>query len=296
MISYYILLVFIKSLSSEFLYTYTLKKVKINTQYTKLDKNSQIVYYTIGNIETFNKIKSVFEKTFKSHNYFSGNEKIMIDIIKDESGFNFERKYPNNRFYLVKDSNDVIYKLSTKNFNYEKINKDICITNIYRISKVNFNVSSNIVYEILGKLFKPKKMIMLQNFCKNMLNPNNNKINVFYDSYPYYCYYWITGLLVALNPDAKVITFSNKIYNKPNDLTVITEKYIMESDEYISSVSNSKNLIYFIGDDSFYNVEAFDEYICENLNDICPKEKHRLIFHDKDLLFSNFLKWCCEGI
>jgi len=260
-------------------------------------------------------------------------DKIVQDIIKkcyvkDCDFYNLEyHEYTFSRNSSVNYSSSQYVIFNSVNFTFIPVDNlidDKILTNHSggRIIYVKNTVNVDIVDDILNSLIANKKIkLQYKKLAYNLIVKHEEK-QIFYDYNDCIFTTWITDLLYSISGkklyinscdyyDEK-ITFKKKLKTHKYRCVVIHEYKNISLEKQIQQFSELgfKNIIVCKKDklNTMYNIEKFEKYLEDNKEIIikCIKEENNYepdsdtrycaddyIFYRTDLLFTNFLKWCC---
>jgi hypothetical protein len=299
-------------------------------KYGHIRFNDELHWYPINNEETlFGWLEHNLDDCFKEIvNYdLLINDIVNKCYIKYPKYYNF--KYEE---YLIKNTilNTKNFEL-IKNTDKIILTKYNTGSVLHDLNFDNIEIIQNIMEQLLNnndKLRKYKQFcynVIVEPSCNMIFYDNSN------DIHKHLLYKWIIGILDTINSGCHpnghifyydivnrkelpnntklvVIDMFNYGYSKPN----INKENLDEQIEYIQSKGIKNILIKTQNDNNDYNYKNYLNYILNNKNEIFSlfHKEHRVslnnynehfkkeinyedIFLKTDLLFNNFLKWCC---
>jgi hypothetical protein len=160
------------------------------------------------------------------------------------------------------------------------------------------NINTNIIDIILNELIMDKNILkQYKKLCHNVFIEPKEEI-VFYD-YAYgdnFLSIWLIDALSHLYSNNHYVHYydqNNKDIKKYKPRIVC----INFNEKHFSKIINDlqiigiKNIIVRSSDHNMYNYKSYIKYITDNIK--YDKLDYDFIFYKNDLLFYNFLKWCC---
>ena len=186
-------------------------------------------------------------------------------------------------------------------------------------------INTEIVNNILDSLISPENKSKYKKLVNNILVEPTDKI-IFYDYNECLLTTWITDILISISKKSYVHAI--EYYDNKNDFKKLLKKHkyrcaIISNQNYTKkSIEKQiedfdklgfRNIIvkqYYNNNSNMYNLKKFKRYLHNNEKLLCKYIKDEInyditdwkqeihfdddIFSNKQLLFTNFLKWCCE--